>query len=135
MKVYAAQINPCVGDIDGNAVKIIAHLKSAAKAEANLAIFPELCITGYPPEDLILRKSFIAEEQAALKTIAKAAKDIIAVIGATHTDKKGVLYNAAYLLKNGQAQLIALKTDLPNYGVFDEKRVFAPGIEPTLQFL
>jgi len=123
MKIYAAQINPCVGDIDGNVAKIISHIKTAKKLGAALAVFPELCITGYPSEDLLLRPAFIADEQAVLKKIAAAADGMAVIIGATYGD----LYNAAWLLKGGKAQVVAAKTDLPNYGVFDEKRYFKPG--------
>lgn len=124
MKIYAAQINLTVGDISGNAEKIITHIKKAAKEKADIAVFPELAITGYSPQDLLMRQSFIEEEQAALKKIAAATKDVQVIIGATYSDK--FLHNAAYLLKNGKAQLISGKADLPNYGVFDEKRYFKP---------
>lgn len=124
MKIYAAQINPCVGDISGNGDKIIAHIKATAKTGADIIVFPELCITGYLPEDLLARPSFILEEQAELKRIAKVSGEIPVVIGATYTDEKGGLHNAAWLLKNGKATLTSVKTDLPNYGVFDEKRYF-----------
>ncbi len=124
MKIYAAQINPCVGDISGNAEKIISHIKAAAKTKADLIVFPELCITGYLPEDLLSRPSFIQEEQGELKRIAKFVKEIPVVIGATYTDAKDKLHNAAWLLKSGKAQLTSVKADLPNYGVFDEKRYF-----------
>ncbi len=125
MKIYAAQINPTVGDISGNAEKIIAHIKSAEKSGADIAVFPELAIAGYPPEDLLLRPSFITEEQAALKKIAAASKKISVIIGATFTDKTG-LHNAAWHLSKGKAVVVSAKADLPNYGVFDEKRYFKP---------
>lgn len=124
MRIYAAQINPCVGDISGNAEKIISHIKKAAKTDADIIVFPELCVTGYLPEDLLARPSFIAEEQKELKRIAKSSGEIPVVIGATYTDDKGRLHNAAWLLKNGKASITSVKTDLPNYGVFDEKRYF-----------
>lgn len=126
MKIYAAQINPIVGDITGNSSKVISNIKAAEKAGADIAIFPELSLMGYPPEDLLSRPYFIKEEQAALKKIARSVKNTQVIIGATYNDGKGWLHNAAWLLKNGKAEVISIKADLPNYGVFDEKRYFKP---------
>jgi len=131
MKICIAQLNIPVGDIWGNAEKIVSACADAKSQNAELVVFPELAITGYPPEDLLLRPEFCRQEMQALEKAA-AAIDIPAIIGATHTED-GKLFNAAYLLENGKAKLVALKTDLPTYGVFDEGRYFKSSelAEPT----
>ena len=124
-KIAVAQINLTVGDLTGNAEKIIAAAKHAKAANAELVVFPELAISGYPPEDLLLRPAFVAAEAQMLQNLAQML-EIPAVIGALHS-AGGKLYNGAYLLAGGKARLVSTKKNLPNYGVFDENRYFASG--------
>lgn len=112
-----AQLNFTVGDIEGNTAKILA----AAKGN-ELVVFSEMCITGYPAEDLWLKDGFIKKEQEALAKITKMAQAPI-IIGASHVDGDK-LYNSAYYIHNGKAEVVAHKCNLPNYGVFDDKRYF-----------
>ncbi len=125
MRLALAQINTTVGDLDGNREKIHERIEEARKAEADLVLFPELAVTGYPPEDLLLRPGFIRAAERSLSQIAEAATGITVMAGAPHLD--GVLYNACAVCADGEVQAIVRKKLLPNYGVFDEKRYFEPG--------
>lgn len=124
-----AQLNMSVGDIKGNKAKIL-ETAQHMRGKADLVAFPELCVTGYPPDDLILRPAFILEAMDAVEEIAKAAKDLPALLIGCPWTVEGKLYNAALLLEDGKIYDIALKHDLPNYGVFDEKRHFTPNENP-----
>ena len=121
-----AQINPVVGDLAGNVAKVAAWTQKALKAGADLVSFPELCITGYPPEDLLFKSRFIDDNLAALKAVARSTGDITAVVGFVDR-RKGKIYNAAAVLFRGRIVDIYRKAFLPNYGVFDEVRYFAAG--------
>jgi NAD+ synthase (glutamine-hydrolysing) len=123
-----AQMNPVVGDIAGNANKVLAWTAKAKKAGAHLVLFPELTITGYPPEDLLLKPAFIEENIKALKAIAKKITGITAVIG--FVDRGGDIYNAAAVVHKGRVSGVYHKMYLPNYGVFDEQRYFQAGGKP-----
>ncbi len=125
LRVALCQMNAVVGDLTGNAEQIIAALGRAEEAGADLAIFPELAITGYPPEDLLLKPGFVADNQAALMKVAAAAEGCAAVVG--YVDQGMDLYNAAAVCAFGQVQGVYHKQVLPNYAVFDEKRYFAAG--------
>ena len=130
MRVALAQINTVVGDLDGNRELIVARIDEARAAGADLVVFPELAVTGYPPEDLLLRPAFVrAAEQAACE-IARAAKKIVALVGVPYVDDG--LYNACAVCADGQVQSVYHKRLLPNYGVFDEQRYFRSGNEPGL---
>lgn len=123
--IALAQCNFTVGDIAGNIKKIQEHYSEASRKKADLILFSELCITGYPPEDLLLRPSFQREAIAAIDTLAKATigtHTAMLVGGVALEGEK--LYNAAYLLSNGTMHSTCFKNLLPNYGVFDEQRVF-----------
>jgi NAD+ synthase (glutamine-hydrolysing) len=124
-RVALAQINPTVGDLKGNSAKIIDYLGRAREAGADLVAFPELVLTGYPPEDLLLKPSFIKDNLRALKEIAAAARGITAVVG--FVDAGEDIYNAAAVLHDGAVASVYHKVYLPNYGVFDEDRYFRPG--------
>ncbi|HQP91600.1 MAG TPA: NAD+ synthase [Candidatus Omnitrophota bacterium] len=126
VRIALAQINTVVGDLEGNAKKIISFAKQAQEKDADIVSFPELTVTGYPPEDLLFKKQFIADNLAVLKKIALSIGDIAAVVGFAGKDKRG-LYNAAALMHKGKIRGVYYKTHLPNYGVFDEKRYFVPG--------
>jgi len=131
MKIALAQINPTVGDLEGNAKKIIEYIGKAKKQGAELVVFPELAITGYPPEDLVLKPQFITDNIDALKKIVKASKGIGVCIG--FADRKGNdLFNAGAFIDNGKIVKIYHKNNLPNYGVFDEKRYFKEGKESAV---
>lgn len=125
-RIAIAQINCTVGDLKGNCAKIIEYAGRAKDLGADIVTFPELSITGYPPEDLLLKPKFIEDNITALKEVEKSIKDIVAVVGFVDSDD-GKIYNAAAVICNHKIQGIYRKTLLPNYGVFDEKRYFSPG--------
>jgi NAD+ synthase (glutamine-hydrolysing) len=125
MRLALAQINTTVGDLDGNRERILAGLSEAKDAEADVVLFPELAITGYPPEDLLLRPSFIHAAEASLAQIAREARGIAVFVGTPQLDRD--LYNACAVCAAGEVKAIYRKRFLPNYGVFDEHRYFAPG--------
>ena len=127
LRVSLGQINATVGDLDGNAGRIIAGIEAAEALGADMAAFPELAITGYPPEDLVLRRDFIEANLAALDRVrrATAGRHVTAVVG--FADYEGDIYNAAAVLRGGEMHGAYRKQFLPNYGVFDEARTFRPG--------
>ncbi len=122
LRVALCQLNTVVGDLNGNAEAIITALGTAEQAGADIAVFPELAITGYPPEDLLLKPGFVADNRAALAKVAAASQRCAAVVG--FVDMGIDLYNAAAVCALGQVQGVYHKQILPNYGVFDEKRYF-----------
>jgi NAD+ synthase (glutamine-hydrolysing) len=125
MRLALAQINSVVGDLDGNRDRVLARLDEARDAKSDLVLFPELVVTGYPPEDLLLRPGFVRAARRSVDEIAKATRGITALVGAPHLDTD--LYNACYVLAHGEIRCVYRKRYLPNYGVFDEDRYFAPG--------
>src|SRR6187431_883136 len=125
MRIALAQINPVVGDLDGNRERILARLGEARDAGADLALFPELAVTGYPPEDLLLRPGFLRAARASLDAIAAETEGIAALVGTPHLDRD--LFNACAVCADGEVKAIYRKRFLPNYGVFDEDRYFQPG--------
>jgi len=131
LRVALAQINCAVGDLEGNRRKISGFLRMAEKEAADIVCFPELAITGYPPEDLLLKPKFIVDNLEELKELAGLTGNIIAVVG--FVDRIGEdIYNAAAVIYNGKIRGIYRKMFLPNYGVFDEKRYFRAGEEPLV---
>jgi NAD+ synthase (glutamine-hydrolysing) len=127
IKISLAQINPTVGDLAGNARKILEYTAQAQKAGAELVVFPELAICGYPPEDLLLKKYFVASNIKALDALAKKIRGISVILGFVDSDSVGKIYNAAAIISDGKVQEVYYKRELPNYGVFDEKRYFSAG--------
>ena len=125
LRIALAQINPTVGDLEGNVAKIIRYIRMARKSRAQVVAFPELAITGYPPEDLLLKSQFVDDNLAALKKIQKNVHDITAIVG--FVDRKDDIYNAAAIIYNKNLVDIYHKKYLPNYGVFDEYRYFQTG--------
>ncbi|MFH1025908.1 MAG: NAD+ synthase [Nitrospirota bacterium] len=126
MRIALAQINPTVGDLEGNVSKIIDYLQRAKRVDADLIAFPELAVTGYPPEDLLLKSQFIDANLQALKRIQESVSDITAIVG--FVDRKNDIYNAAALIHNKEIIDVYHKVYLPNYGVFDEYRYFQAGV-------
>ncbi|MCJ7578338.1 MAG: NAD+ synthase [candidate division Zixibacteria bacterium] len=125
LRVGLAQINCTVGDLEGNTKKIIQYLDKAKKMGVELICFPELSITGYPPEDLLLKPQFIEDNLKALKKIIPKTEGLTAVVG--FVDRNGEVYNAAAVIHNKKLMQVYHKINLPNYGVFDEYRYFQPG--------
>jgi NAD+ synthase (glutamine-hydrolysing) len=125
MRVALAQINATVGDIAGNEAKVREQLARAREAGAQIALFPELAVTGYPPEDLLLKEHFLADARAAVERIADDARGIVALVG--FPERADDAYNAAAVLADGGVRGIYRKVNLPNYGVFDELRYFQRG--------
>ena len=131
LRVAACQINNVVGDLDGNVECILAALDRADAAGCDVAVFPELAITGYPPEDLLLKPAFVADNRAALDKLAARTGRCAAVVG--FVDAGRDLYNAAAVCAGGEVKGVYRKRILPNYAVFDEQRYFAPGFgDPQL---
>ena len=126
MRIAVAQINTTVGAIQRNADKIINYILKARDQKADIVIFPELALCGYPPEDLLLKENFFKENKRELRRIIGATKSIFAVVGFPHYSGNG-RYNAAALIYDKKLIDIYRKITLPNYGVFDEKRYFYPG--------
>ncbi len=125
IRIGLCQINSTVGDIDGNTKKIIDYIKMAKKKGVEIAVFPEMAVTGYPPEDLLLMPKFIEANLRAINTIAKTTSSITAIVGYVHKDED--IFNSAALLHNGKLIDVYSKIYLPNYGVFDEFRYFQAG--------
>jgi len=125
LRLAMAQINCTVGDLDGNLKQIISNIERAKDEGADIVSFPELAVTGYPPEDLLLKPQFIEDNIAALKEIINATKGIAAVVG--FVDKADDIYNSAAFISDGKLIDVYHKVFLPNYGVFDEYRYFQAG--------
>ncbi len=146
LRLAAAQLDPVVGDLNGNVDRILAALREAEAAGADLFVTPELAVTGYPPEDLLLKPGFVADNLAALEKVAAATRACAAVVGFVdrvgeavggRAERAGAavlvperLANAAAVCAGGRVVGVYRKRMLPNYGVFDEQRWFAPGTEP-----
>ena len=127
MKIALAQINPIVGDLDGNSKKIISLIR---KTKSDVIVFPELSIIGYSPQDLLLKHTLIDENMDALKEIAENTKNKIAIVGFAEKIN-GHLHNSAAVIKDRQIIAIHRKEKLPNYAIFDEKRWFCAGNHAT----
>jgi NAD+ synthase (glutamine-hydrolysing) len=130
MRIALAQINTVVGDLDGNADRILGRLEEARSEKADLVLFPELAVTGYPPEDLLLRPSFIAAAREKVERLARSARGIVLLVGVPWFDRD--LFNACAVCAAGEIKAVYRKRFLPNYGVFDEDRYFAPGRDAVL---
>jgi len=131
IRIAVAQINTIVGDLAGNAEKILFCIDEARQKGVDLVVFPELALTGYPPEDLLLKPHFIKENLKCLTRIAMATKDIMAIVGFVDT-KLDAIYNSAGILTDKKVSYVYHKMHLPNYGVFDEKRYFKSGVRKVI---
>jgi NAD+ synthase (glutamine-hydrolysing) len=132
-RIAVAQINTTVGDLEGNCAKMKEYMGMAIDMKANIAVFPELAITGYPPEDLLLKPKFIEDNLMALQRFSKSVGKIIVVCGFVDRQEEKY-FNAAAIIYNGKIRGVYHKMLLPNYGVFDEKRHFISG-EEVLTFI
>src|SRR5947209_286265 len=132
LRIAACQMNTVVGDLDGNLSAIVAGLEAADAADCDIAVFPELALTGYPPEDLVLKPGFISDNLEVLEKLAARTGRCAAIVG--FVDASRDLYNAAAVCALGSVQGVYHKRLLPNYAVFDEQRYFAPGVEPLTLF-
>jgi NAD+ synthase (glutamine-hydrolysing) len=135
MRVALAQINPTVGDVDGNAAKIAAWIERARREGADLVVFPELCVPGYPAEDLYLKAHFLAANARAVEELAKGVGPETVLVGFAEPAAGGRdarhAHNSLAVLREGAVEAVYRKNRLPNYAVFDEQRYFIPGDEPT----
>ena len=127
LRIALAQVNVTVGDLEGNVAKALENMDAAKAQGADMVVFPELTIPGYPPEDLLLKPSFVDANIEAMQRIAQATDDIVAVVG--FADRQDDIYNAAAVCCDGQVVGVYHKQYLPNYGVFDEDRYFQAGAE------
>jgi NAD+ synthase (glutamine-hydrolysing) len=125
LRIALAQIDTTVGDIAGNVAKVQEHIARARHQGAELVVFPELAVTGYPPEDLLLKEHFLSDARTAVQRLAAETKDIVALVG--FPERAEDVYNAAAVLAGGEVRGVYRKTYLPNYGVFDEERYFQSG--------
>jgi NAD+ synthetase len=135
MRIALAQINPTVGDIDGNAVKVIAQIQRAEAEGADVVILPELCVFGYPPKDLVLRKDIVRQNVEAVNRIAARCTRLTAIVGCVQPDPSGAgkgVFNAAAVCRGGTIEAWYAKMLLPTYDVFDESRYFNTGREERI---
>ncbi len=130
LRAALAQIDSTVGDVEGNAAKIADSIARARDAGAAIVVFPELALTGYPPEDLLLKTHFLAAAGEALERLAADVHGIVALVG--FPERADDVYNAAAVLADGRVAAVYRKNHLPNYGVFDEQRYFQAGTDPAI---
>ena len=131
MKLAIAQINCTVGDLGGNTRKILDYAGQAKKAGAQLIITPEMALSGYPPEDLLLRAGFVSHVRMRFAEMARETSGVTLLVGHPHLEDNK-LYNAASVIRNGEIVATYLKNLLPNDSVFDERRYFEPGSNPCI---
>lgn len=127
LRVAIAQINSTVGDLSGNEAKVLDYVQQAQGVDADIVVFSEMVITGYPPEDLLYKDHFVSDNLKVLKRIVKKVQGITAIVGFVDRDADKNLYNAAAIIAEGEIKGRYYKEELPNYGVFDEKRYFKSG--------
>ena len=144
LRLALAQINPTVGDLDGNAALIAEAIGSARGAGAQLVVLPELCASGYPPEDLLLRHDFLAAVREGLDELAAQVSGIVALVGFPERVEREAApnpiidplpppaHNSLAVIADGAVAAVYRKMQLPNYGVFDERRYFEPGAQPAV---
>ncbi|WP_308872757.1 nitrilase-related carbon-nitrogen hydrolase [Thiothrix subterranea] len=128
LRIALAQLNVCVGDVQNNLSQVQAAIRQAREQQADLVVFPELVLAGYPPEDLLFRPDFLAQMQAGVETLAAETDGMTVIVGAP-LRRGTALQNMACVLRDGQIVAEYSKQCLPNYRVFDEKRYFTPGVQ------
>ncbi|GIU84747.1 MAG: NAD+ synthase [Acidimicrobiales bacterium] len=133
LRVAVAQTNLVVGDLSGNVAKMKSSLEAARRLGADVVAFPELAVTGYPPEDLVLRPRFVSDNLRALRDLASAVHGCVALVGYVDRSERG-LHNAVAVCADGEVKTTVYKRHLPNYAVFDEARYFVPGDGPPRVF-
>ena len=126
LRVALSQLNPVVGDLPGNEYKALVDYERAEKAGCHVIVFPELTVTGYPPEDLLLKSAFVRHNRLAVDRIAAVTRSCVAAVGFVH-EENGSLWNAVAMCREGSVFAVYRKQLLPNYSVFDEERYFEPG--------
>ncbi len=131
LKIAIGQINPLVGDIDGNCDLIIKTVDRACGLSADAIVLPELTLAGYPPQDLLLRADFLSSVKQALARLAQSIQGAVVIVGFPECDGESI-FNSAAVLRDGKIDAVYRKQSLPNYGVFDEKRYFTPGDSPCV---
>jgi NAD+ synthase (glutamine-hydrolysing) len=131
IRIAQAQINTTVGDLGGNTAKVARYIEEARHKDVDIVLFPELAVSGYPPEDLLIKKHFVKHCRNSLEELIPKTKGITAVVGLPD-EKDGKIFNAAALMHDGALIDIYHKVELPNYGVFDEKRYFSRGNRPVV---
>src|SRR5213082_327884 len=132
LRIALAQVNLLVGDVQGNAERVISTARRATgELRADLVLFPELTISGYPPEDLLFHRGFRRKTEEGLARLRRELGDAAAIVGFPEYATAGI-YNSAALIAGGELIAIHRKVELPNYKVFDEKRYFEPGAQPTV---
>jgi NAD+ synthase (glutamine-hydrolysing) len=135
LRIALAQIDPTVGDLDGNAARVAEWIERAAAEGADLAVFPELCLPGYPAEDLYLKRHFVAANRAAVEELARGVGEMVVLVGFAEPVEGGGdhrhAHNSLAVLEKGRVRGVYRKNRLPNYAVFDEQRYFVPGAEPV----
>src|ERR1700734_3745387 len=135
LRLAAAQLNTVVGDLPGNVERVLSALAAAEAAGADICVVPELAIPGYPPEDLLLKPGFVADNVTALEKVPAATGHCAVVVGFVGAAPGGIgLANAAAVCAGGRVAGVYHKRFLPNYGVFDEQRWFVPSDEPPALF-
>ena len=132
LRIALAQLNVTVGDLAGNRAKVAEAILRAEAWQADVVLVPELALTGYPPEDLLLKPAFVEENLVALRGLRRRTRGITALVGFVDRDRQGRLYNAVAVLRRGRHAATYHKQCLPNYGVFDERRYFVPGAQPLI---
>ncbi|MFQ5676215.1 MAG: NAD+ synthase [bacterium] len=132
IRIALAQTNTTVGDLEGNCQKIRLYIDKARHLGAEIVIFPELTIPGYPMEDLVLKKKFISDNKPILDTLAKENRGIMTIVGYVDNGQRDEIFNRAAILHEGRVAATHTKICLPNYSVFDEKRYFTPGKHPLV---
>lgn len=135
LRLALAQINTIVGDLEGNSKKIVSYIQRAKRHRADIVVFPELALTGYPPEDLVFKSQFISDNITAMKKLSGRVHGIAAIIGFIDEGKNNEIYNAAAVVSGKKIVDIYHKIFLPNYGVFDEFRYFKPGKRFPVYFI
>ncbi|HEX6689384.1 MAG TPA: NAD+ synthase [Solirubrobacterales bacterium] len=135
LRIALAQIDPTVGDLDANAAKIATWIERAEAAGADLAIFPELCLPGYPAEDLYLKRHFVEANRIAVEALSRGVGEMVALVGFAEPVAGGGdhrhAHNSLAVLSRGEMRAVYRKNRLPNYAVFDEQRYFMPGVDPV----